>query len=86
MPNGFTAEVNAEGFEKPRFMVLGTGGEVLISDSAAKGTVYVLRDRNKDGRSESREKLIDGLYRPYGLAFWKDYLYVAEATSLKRYK
>ena len=24
--------------------------------------------------------------RPYGLAFWKDYLYVAETTSLKRFR
>ncbi|MGH9425535.1 MAG: PQQ-dependent sugar dehydrogenase, partial [Terriglobia bacterium] len=86
LPKGFMAAVYAEGFEKPRFMALGPGGEVLISDSADKGTVYVLRDRDKDGRTESKEKLIDGLYRPYGLAFWKDYLYVAETTSLKRYK
>ncbi len=86
LPKGFTVEVYAEGFEKPRFMALGPGGEVLISDSADKGVVYILRDRDKDGRAESKEKLIDGLYRPYGLAFWKDYLYVAETTSLKRYK
>jgi glucose/arabinose dehydrogenase len=30
--------------------------------------------------------LLRGLDRPYGLAFWKEYLYVAETTSLKRYK
>ena len=87
LPKGFTAEVYSEGFEKPRFMALASGGEVLISDSVVeKGTVYVLRDQDKDGRAETKEKLIDGLDRPYGLAFWKDYLYVAEATSLKRYK
>ena len=36
-----------------------------------------------------RMSWLDGnavLDRPYGLAFWKDYLYVAETTSLKRYK
>src|SRR6266849_3395905 len=32
-----------------------------------------------------RKKLIEKLDRPYGLAFWKDYLYVAETTSVKRY-
>jgi glucose/arabinose dehydrogenase len=86
LPKGFTAELYAEGFEKPRFMALGPGGEVLISDSADKGTVYILRDQDKDGKAESKDKLLEGLYRPYGLAFWKDYLYVAETTSLKRYK
>lgn len=86
LPTGFAADVYAEGFEKPRFMALGPGGEVLVSDSADKGTVYVLRDRDKDFKAESKEKLLEGLYRPYGLAFWKDYLYVGETTSLKRYK
>ena len=33
-----------------------------------------------------RKKLIEGLDRPYGLAFWKDYLYVGEPASIKRYK
>src|SRR4026208_1326750 len=86
LPKGFTAEVYAEGFEKPRFMALGPSGEVLLSDSADKGTVYILRDEDKDDKAESKNKLLEGLYRPYGLAFWKDYLYVAETTSLKRYK
>jgi len=86
LPQGFSSAPYAEGFEKPRFMALGPAGEVLVSDSADKGAVYVLRDQDKDLRAESKEKLLDGLYRPYGLAFWKEYLYVAEATSLKRYK
>src|SRR6185503_3418821 len=40
LPKGFTAELYAEGFEKPRFMALGPSGEVLISDSVVEtGTV-----------------------------------------------
>ena len=44
------------------------------------------RTKIKDFKVESKQKILTGLDRPYGLAFWKDYLYVAEATSLKRYK
>jgi glucose/arabinose dehydrogenase len=80
MPTGFHAEVYAEGFQQPRFMALGPGGELLVSDSAKNGSVWVV-----DGQ-QSKKKLLDGLDRPYGLAFWKDYLYVAEQTSVKRYK
>jgi hypothetical protein len=29
--------------------------------------------------------LLSGLDKPYGLAFWKNYLYVGEPTSIKRY-
>jgi glucose/arabinose dehydrogenase len=61
-------------------MTLGPNHELLLSDSAAApdGTVYILQ-------GGSRKKLIAGLDRPYGLAFWKEYLYVAEPTSVKRY-
>ena len=80
LPPGFTAEVWAEGFEKPRFLLLGPSGELLVSDSAARGqgAVYVIH-------KQQRKKLIEGLDRPYGLAFWKDYLYVGEPQSVKRY-
>ena len=83
LPAGFHVDIYAEGFERPRFMLLGPNGELLLSDSADQGTVYVFEDVNKP---EQRKKLIEGLNRPYGLAFWKDYLYVGERTSIKRYK
>jgi len=86
LPAGFTAEEVADGFERPRFMLQGPGGEILLTDSIANGSVYVLVDKNKDYKIDDRKKLITGLDRPYGMAFWKDYLYVAETTSLKRYK
>jgi glucose/arabinose dehydrogenase len=77
VPDGFTVEPYAEGFEQPRYMTLGPSKEILLSDSKA-GTVYILKPQ--------RKKLIEHLDRPYGLAFWKDYLYVGETTSVKRYK
>jgi glucose/arabinose dehydrogenase len=86
LPAGFQIEVYAEGFERPRFMLEGASGEILLCDSVRGGTVYVLEDKDNDFKPERRKKLIEGLDRPYGLAFWKDYLYVAETTSLKRYK
>lgn len=90
VPRGFTAEVAAEGFETPRYMLLGPGGEILLSDSANRqtdaGTVYVLLDKDRDGKIDQKTKILGGLDRPYGLALWRDYLYVAETTSLKRYK
>lgn len=93
VPEGFKVEVAAEGFQTPRFMLLGPSGEILLSDSArdgqggvGKGGVYVLRDADGDGTLEQKTKLIEGLSRPYGLALWKDYLYVAEPHSLKRYR
>lgn len=88
LPTGFSIEEYATGgFEKPRFMLRAPGGEILITDSVVNGAVYVMTDKNGDGKEDSgRRKLISGLDRPFGMAFWKDYLYVAETTSVKRYK
>jgi glucose/arabinose dehydrogenase len=62
-------------------MLLGPSNEILITDSTQKGAVYVLTNNGKN-----RKALIEGLDRPYGMAFWKEFLYVAEPTSVKRYK
>jgi glucose/arabinose dehydrogenase len=90
VPPGFAADVAAEGFETPRYMILGPGQEILMSDSARGsqngGSVYVLVDKDRDGKIDQKTKIIEKLDRPFGLALWKDYLYVAETTSLKRYK
>ena len=85
VPAGFGLEEYATGFEKPRCMIDGPSGELLLADSADDGSVYILQNNGK-----TKKKLIGDLYRPYGMAFWtgggKTYLYVAETTSLKRYE
>src|SRR2546425_8982205 len=88
LPQGFKIEVAAEGFEVPRFMLRGPSGEILLSDSAREGAgaVYVLDGPDRQGRIAQKTKIIEKLNRPYGLALWKDYLYVGEPESVKRYK
>jgi glucose/arabinose dehydrogenase len=85
VPQGFVIEEYATDFNTPRFMYTAPGGEILVSDSSA-GTVYVLVDKNKSYKDPERKAILTGLDRPYGLAIWKDYLYVGEPTSVKRYK
>src|SRR6185312_15053155 len=81
VPAGFTVEEYMTGFERPRKMILGPSKELVIADSAPNGMGAVYVAQGKDKR-----KLIEGLDRPFGLAFWKDYLYVGEPTSIERYK
>jgi glucose/arabinose dehydrogenase len=85
VPHGFEIEEYAAGFDTPRYMYTAPGGEIILSDSSA-GSVYILTDKNKTYKNPERKKILDGLDRPYGLAIWKDYLYVGERTSIKRYK
>ena len=83
LPEGFRVKEVASGFKLPRFMLLGPQDEVLLSDtgdrSSPTGSVYAL----KDGR---KTRILEGLDRPYGLALYREYLYVAEPTSVKRYR
>src|SRR2546423_1170537 len=79
VPAGFSVDLYAEGFSRPRFMVEGHDREVIVSDTIPNGSVVAIRDGAK-------KVLLTGLDRPYGLALWKDYLYVAEPETLKRYK
>ncbi len=80
VPAGFHMEIWAEGFRRPRFMILGPGNEVILADAAPKpnGAIYVFQGKEP-------KKIIDGLYQPYGLAYHDGYLYVGESDSVKRY-
>ena len=78
-PAGFVVEEYMDfAGKRPRFMILGPGNEILISDTSTNGSVFVI----KDG---TRTPIIEKLDRPYGLALKGDQLYVAEPTSVKRY-
>ena len=78
-PPGFVVEefMDFAGM-RPRFMMLGPGNEILISDTSGNGSVFVI----KDG---VRTAIIEKVDRPYGLALKGDQLYVAEPTSIKVY-
>jgi len=82
VPAGFKVEEYMTGFQQPRFMTLGPNKELIVVDSAA-GVVYVVPNPLQ---SKDKKELLKGLNRPFGVAFWKDYIYVGENTSVKRYK
>jgi len=81
LPPGFQAEVFMEGLQVPRFMLLGPGNEILISDAGrgTAGAVYAIQGKQK-------KAIIEGLDRPYGLALNGGFLYVGTPESIKRYK
>ena len=79
VPKGFTIEEYAGDFKRPRMMLLGPSKELLVTDTTNEGKIYLLNGKD-------RKELISGLDRPFGIAWWKDYLYVAEAEAIKRYK
>lgn len=86
LPKGFKLNVFAEGeFRYPRWMALSPNGDVFVADSRAN-SVIVLRDTNKDGTADQRFVFSDKLAQPFGMAFYKEWFYVANTNSIVRFK
>lgn len=86
VPKGFKMNVFAEGgFSQPRWMALAPNGDVFLADSRAN-SIIVLRDKNKDGIAEERYVFSDKLSQPFGMAFHDGWFYVANTSSIVRFK
>jgi glucose/arabinose dehydrogenase len=99
VPKGFDINVFAEGnMENPRWMALAPNGDVFLTDSdvgstkdpfgetVGGGAIIVLRDKDKDGTADERFVFTTNVLRPHGMAFYKDYFYVANTNSVVRFK
>jgi glucose/arabinose dehydrogenase len=86
VPAGFTVTVFADRLQLARLMALAPNGDVFLSEPVSRtaGKITVLRDADHDGVAEIRETFATSLNRPFGLAFWKNYLYVGNNDSLIR--
>lgn len=86
IPKGFRINVFAEGdFRYPRWMALAPNGDVFVADSRAN-SIIILRDKNRDGVAEERFTFAENLSQPFGMAFHKDWFYVANTDSVVRFK
>jgi glucose/arabinose dehydrogenase len=86
VPKGFRVNVFAEGgFTYPRWMALAPNGDVFVADSYAN-SIIVLRDTNRDGAADQRFVWSNRLSQPFGMAFYKDWFYVANTDSIVRFR
>jgi glucose/arabinose dehydrogenase len=88
VPEGFTVSLFADQLPMARFMALAPNGDIFLSQPVSRtaGLITVLRDSDRDGVAEARMTFASGLNRPFGLAFWKDYLYVGNNDSVVRFR
>lgn len=84
IPSGYSIGVFAKGVTGARDLQFTEGGTLLVS-LMASGEVWALPDRNNDGVADEAKKLLTGLRRPHGLAFYNGQLFVAEETKVTRY-
>lgn len=85
LPSGFRMNVFAEGdLRNPRMMAEAPNGDVFVSDSIAN-RIVVFRDKDGDGRSDERFVFTEDTVQPFGMAFHKEWLYVANTNSVVRF-
>jgi glucose/arabinose dehydrogenase len=87
-PAGFTVTKFADGFENPRWTYIAPNNDIFVVESgtrSSKNQITVLRDKDKDGKFETREVFIDGLNKPFGMLVLKDFFYIANTDGLYQY-
>ena len=86
VPTGFQISVYAEGdLQQPRGLLQAPNGDVFVSESQPN-RITILRDANNDGKVDERFVFATGLNRPFGMALWRDYLYVGNQNGVVRFK
>jgi glucose/arabinose dehydrogenase len=86
VPAGFEIGTYAEGdLQRPRWLAQAPNGDVFVAESEGN-RISILRDSNGDGKVDERFVFASGLSRPFGMAFWRDYLYVGDTDAVIRFK
>jgi glucose/arabinose dehydrogenase len=84
VPEGFQVSLYAEGLNSARWPAVAPNGDVFCTEGA-QNRVITLHD-NGDGKPATKTIFASGMNLPFGIAFYKDYLYVANTDSIVRFK
>jgi glucose/arabinose dehydrogenase len=85
VPEGFQVGIFARGFKAPRWLTVAPNGDIFLADTGA-GQILVLRDPKNTGTAEAPEVFVDGMKRPFGIAFHEDYVYVGNTNEVVRFR
>lgn len=81
---GFSLSVYAKDLANARMMRVSQRGDLLVTRPRRGEVVSLLRDNNGDNLPDGQRLLLSGLKRPHGLAFYQQWLYVAESDAVGR--
>ena len=85
VPQGFRVNVFAANFKQPRWLAVAPNGDIFLADTGA-GEIVVLRDPHSTGGAQEREVFVNGMKRPFGIAFRENYVYVGNMNALLRFR
>lgn len=87
-PPGFVVQLVTSGLVNPRKIVTAPNGDLFFAESAAN-EIKVIRGIGSDGKAKMIAVFVDGLRRPFGIAFYPpgpqpQYIYIANTDSVVR--
>ncbi len=84
LPPGFTISLFAQNLRVPRFMAFDGSGNLAVAEDGANRVVLF---KQQNGQlSATPNPLITGLSDPTSVAFYQDWIYVAEDRQVARYR
>lgn len=83
-PPGFHVEEFARELQNPRWMAVAPNGDLFCVECRAN-RIRLLRDTKGTGKADFQAVFATGLNQPFGIAFHKQYLYVANTDSIVRF-
>jgi glucose/arabinose dehydrogenase len=85
VPQGFRVNLFAKDFKRPRWLTVAPNGDIFLADTGV-GEIIVLRDPQNTGGAQEREVFSDGMKRPFGIAFYENYVYIGNMNELLRFR
>ncbi|GLQ07914.1 PQQ-dependent sugar dehydrogenase [Sneathiella chinensis] len=83
LPPGFRVNAFRDDLDHARWLEVLENGDVLLAEPR-RGAIRLLRDADGDGQAEIKETFLANLDRPHGMAVVGDWLYIGEATQVRR--
>jgi glucose/arabinose dehydrogenase len=89
VPDGFRAELFAEGLSEPRIIRVAPNGDIFVAETSS-GRIRVLRAADGADKASTNEVYASGLHEPFGIAFYPAgadpaWVYVANTDSVVRF-
>ena len=81
VPEGFSVTAFATDLAHPRRLLVLPNGDVLVAEQRP-GYLTLLRDEDGDGKAEWRQRHVEGLNGPYGLAWRDGHVLVADQIGI----
>src|SRR5882672_774564 len=85
VPQGFRVNIFAKDFKGPRWLTVAPNGDIFLADTGAD-EIIVLRDPKNSGGAQEREVFVNGMKRPFGIAFRENYVYIGNMNELLRFR